>query len=60
MWHLGTWFSGGVGSDGLKVGFGDLKAFFNLSDCIFLGIERQGIGSGSAQRRNSSISALAF
>ena len=28
MWHLGTWFSGGVGSARLAVGLGDLKGLF--------------------------------
>ena len=28
MWHLGTWFSGGVGSVRLSVGLNDLKGLF--------------------------------
>ena len=28
LWHLGTWFSGGLGSDRLKVGFNGLKGLF--------------------------------
>ena len=28
MWHLGTWFSGGLGRVGLMVGLNDLKGLF--------------------------------
>jgi len=28
MWHLGTWFSGGLGSVRFMVGLNDLKGFF--------------------------------
>lgn len=34
MWHLGTWFSGGLVSAGLMVGLGDLRAFPTPSESI--------------------------
>jgi len=30
MWHLWTWFSGGLGSVRFMVGFDDVKSLFQL------------------------------
>jgi len=37
MWHLGTWFSGGLGSVRLTVGLDDFKGLFQpkrFYDCM--------------------------
>ena len=33
MWHLGTWFSGGLGSVRFMVGLDDLKSLFEPKSC---------------------------
>jgi len=36
MWHLGTRFSGGLGSVRLTAGLGDLEGLFKLNDSMIL------------------------
>ena len=42
-WHLGTWFSGGLGSYRLMVGLDDSKVLSNLKDSaiIFSSLQNQ-------------------
>lgn len=34
MWHLGTWFNGGLGTAGLMAGLDDLKALFWVNGSV--------------------------
>lgn len=34
MWHLGTWFSSGIGSGGLVIGLNDVNGLFQ-SKCFY-------------------------
>lgn len=42
MWHLGTWFIGGLGNAGVRIGFDDLlgifqpKKFYDFPDFVVL------------------------
>lgn len=36
MWHLGTWFNGGLGSAVLRIELENLKGFSTLSDSVKL------------------------
>lgn len=38
MWHSATWFSGGLGNDGLKVELDDLRGFFPTLMILFLSL----------------------
>ena len=47
MWHLGTWFSGGLGSARVMVGLDDLKGLFQpkrFYDSVFSGVGDEGRG----------------